>query len=54
VNDFEAEIEAVKKKLDQIETELIMNQEAMESIEMRVRLLKTELDFEIDRNGIIE
>jgi hypothetical protein len=49
VNDFETEIESVKKKLDQIETELIMNQEALESIEIRLRLLKTELDFESDK-----
>jgi hypothetical protein len=49
VNYFETELEAVKKKLDQIETELIMNQEALESIEMRLRLLKTELDFEADK-----
>ena len=49
MNDFETELEAVKKKLDQIETELIMNQEALESIEMRLRLLKTELDFEADK-----
>ena len=49
MNDFETELEAVKKKLDQIETELIMNQEALESIEIRLRLLKTELDFEADK-----
>ena len=49
MNYFETELEAVKKKLDQIETELIMNQEALESIEMRLRLLKTELDFEADK-----
>jgi chromosome segregation ATPase len=49
VNDFETEIESVKKKLDQIETELTMNQEALESIEIRLRLLKTELDFEADK-----
>jgi hypothetical protein len=49
VNNFETELEAVKKKLDQIETELIMNQEALESIEIRLRLLKTELDFESDK-----
>jgi hypothetical protein len=49
VSDFETELEAVKKKLDQIETELVMNQEAIESIEIRLRLLKTELDFETDK-----
>ena len=49
MSDFETELEAVKKKLDQIETELVMNQEAIESIEIRLRLLKTELDFETDK-----
>jgi hypothetical protein len=51
---FEQDIALISKKLDEIESELIMNQEAIESIEIRIRLLKTELDFEIDRNGIIE
>jgi hypothetical protein len=54
LNNFEAELESISKKLDQIEAELIMNQEAIESIEMRLRLLKTELDFEIDKNDIID
>lgn len=49
MSDFETELEAVKKKLDQIETEIVMNQEAIESIEIRLRLLKTELDFETDK-----
>lgn len=49
MNNFEAELESVSKKLDQIEAELIMNQEAIESIEIRLRLLKTELDFETDK-----
>jgi hypothetical protein len=49
LNDFEAELASVSKKLDQIEAELVMNQEAIESIEMRLRLLKTELDFEADK-----
>lgn len=46
MDDFEAQVQAVKNKLDQIEMELSMNQEAIESIEMRLRLLNTELDFE--------
>jgi hypothetical protein len=54
VNEFESEIAEINKKLDAIESEIVMNQEAIESIEMRIRLLKTELDFQIDRNGIIE
>jgi hypothetical protein len=54
VNEFESEIAEINKKLDAIESEIIMNQEAVESIEMRLRLLKTELDFEIDKNDIID
>ena len=46
MDDVEAQIQAVKSKLDQIEMELSMNQEAIESIEMRLRLLNIELDFE--------
>jgi hypothetical protein len=49
LNDFEAELASVSKKLDQIEAEIIMNQEAIESIEIRLRLLKIELDFEADK-----
>jgi hypothetical protein len=49
LNDFETELASVSKKLDQIEAELLMNQEAIESIEIRLRLLKTELDFESDK-----
>lgn len=49
MNDFETELASVSKKLDQIEAELLMNQEAIESIEIRLRLLKTELDFESDK-----
>jgi hypothetical protein len=48
MDNFEQEIAQISKKLDYIESELIMNQEAMESIEMRLRLLKIELDFEPD------
>ncbi len=54
MNEFESEIAEINKKLDAIESEIIMNQEAVESIEMRLRLLKTELDFEIDKNDIID
>jgi putative hemolysin len=46
VNEFEAEIAEISKKLDRLELEIAMSQEAVESIEMRLRLLSTELDFE--------
>lgn len=46
MNEFEAEIAELNKKLDNLELEIAMSQEALESIEMRLRLLNTELDFE--------
>jgi len=46
VNEFESEIAELSKKLDSLELEIAMSQEAVESIEMRLRLLNTELDFE--------
>jgi hypothetical protein len=48
VNEFEAEIIEVSKKLDKLELEIAMSQEALESIEIRLRLLNTELDFEAE------
>lgn len=38
-------IDKITKDLDRIELELNMNQEALESIEINARLLKTELDY---------
>jgi hypothetical protein len=46
MNEFEEEIANINKKLDNLELEIAMSQEAVESIEMRLRLLYTELDFE--------
>lgn len=46
MNEFEAEVAELNKKLDNLELEIAMSQEALESIEMRLRLLNTELDFE--------
>lgn len=46
MNDFEAEIAELNKKLDNLELEISMSQEALESIEIRLRLLNTELEFE--------
>jgi putative hemolysin len=48
VNEFEAEVAELNKKLDNLELEIAMSQEALESIEMRLRLLNTELDFETE------
>ena len=48
MNEFDAEIAEINKKLDNLELEIAMSQEALESIEMRLRLLNTELDFEAE------
>jgi predicted nucleic acid-binding Zn-ribbon protein len=48
MNEFEAEIAEINKKLDRLEAEIAMSQEAVESIEIRLRLLSTELDFETE------
>ena len=48
MDDFQQELNNISNKLDNIELEIAMSQEALESIEMRLRLLNTELDFEID------
>ena len=45
MNEIEAEIEELSKKLDQLEIELAMNMEALESIEVDIMLFKTELDY---------
>ena len=46
MNDFEQELNKISNKLDNLELEIAMSQEALESIEMRLRLLNTELEFE--------
>lgn len=48
MEDFEQEIASISNKLDNLELEIAMSQEALESIEMRLRLLNTELDFETE------
>ena len=48
MEDFEQEIASISNKLDNLELEIAMSQEALESIEMRLRLLSTELDFETE------
>ena len=48
MNEFEAEVAELSKKLDRLELEIAMSQEALESIEIRLRLLNTELDFETE------
>jgi hypothetical protein len=46
VDDFQKEVDNISKKLDNLELEIAMSQEALESIEIRLRLLNTELEFE--------
>jgi hypothetical protein len=50
MNDFEQELNKINKNLDRLELEIAMSQEALESIEIRLRLLNTELDFEAERS----
>jgi hypothetical protein len=50
MNDFEQELDKINKNLDRLEFEIAMSQEALESIEIRLRLLNTELDFEAERS----
>jgi hypothetical protein len=50
MNNFEQELEKINKNLDRLEFEIAMSQEALESIEIRLRLLNTELDFESERS----
>lgn len=46
MDEFEQEIAKLSSKLDNLELEIAMSQEALESIEIRLRLLNIELDFE--------
>jgi hypothetical protein len=46
VDDFQKEVNSISKRLDNLELEIAMSQEALESIEIRLRLLNTELEFE--------
>ncbi len=46
MEDFLKEIKEISKKLDAIEIELFMNQEATQSIDMELRFLKTQIDYE--------
>jgi hypothetical protein len=50
MNNFEQELNKINKNLDRLELEIAMSQEALESIEIRLRLLNTELDFEAERS----
>jgi hypothetical protein len=46
MTDIWEELRQIKKDLDAIDMQLAMNNEAIESIEMELRFLQTELDFQ--------
>jgi hypothetical protein len=46
MDSFEQELNKISNKLDKLELEIAMSQEAVESMEIRLRLLSAELDFE--------
>lgn len=48
MEDFEQELASITKKLDSLEIQIVMSQEAIESLEIRLRLLSTELDFDLE------
>ena len=43
---IEESLNNIKRDLDRIDAELTMNAEAIESMEMRIRFLSTEFDYE--------
>lgn len=45
------DLRSIKKDLDAIEMQLAMNSEAIESIEMELRFLQQELDYETRGNS---
>lgn len=46
MNDIEKLVSDIKRDLDRIDAELMMNAEAIESIEMSLRFLEAEIDYE--------
>ncbi len=51
MEDIWASLSQIKKDLDAIDMQLSMNNEAIESIEMELRFLQTELDYEARGNS---
>lgn len=47
-NNIWEQLQQIKKDLDTIEMQLAMNNEAIESIEMELRFLQTELNYSLD------
>jgi hypothetical protein len=46
MDDFHKQVQAVSDKLDEIESGLIESQKILESLEIRLRLLQVEVEFE--------
>lgn len=51
MNDIWKQLKEIKQGLDNIDMELAMNAEAIESIEMELRFLQAELDYETKGNS---
>ncbi len=51
MNNIWDQLKEIKRGLDQIDIELAMNAEAIESIEMELRFLQAELDYESRGNS---
>lgn len=51
MDDVWQKLKEIKKDLDEIDMQLAMNGEAIESIEMEIRFLQTELDYESGGNS---
>lgn len=47
-SDVWKQLQQIKKDLDSIDMQLAMNNEAIESIEMELRFLQAELDYEAE------
>jgi hypothetical protein len=47
MSNIEEELSSIKKDLDRIDLELAMNAEAIESIDMSLRFLQAELDYDL-------
>jgi CRISPR/Cas system CSM-associated protein Csm2 small subunit len=48
MEDMLKDIERINRLLDRVEIELEMNKEAIESIEISLRLMKAELDYSLE------
>jgi hypothetical protein len=47
MSNIEQELKKISNDLDRIELELVMNAEAIESIDMSIRFFQAELDYDL-------